>query len=125
VNIADADGSVDSSNASSFGAGGWISNPLIEQSQVMEMIMSTMLRAPAGAQGAATPPWTWTLDTLKRWWVAYITWRIERAMVARLWSMSDRELKDIGLTRSGIPGVMREATRDRLCRGHRATDTPS
>jgi uncharacterized protein YjiS (DUF1127 family) len=47
--------------------------------------------------------WTQRLRaTLKRWWVAYITWRIERAALAQLWSLSDRYLKDIGLTRSEI-----------------------
>jgi uncharacterized protein YjiS (DUF1127 family) len=52
--------------------------------------------------------------TLKRWWVVYMTWRIEQAAIAQLWSMSDRELKDIGLTRSEITGAVRgEATRDR------------
>jgi uncharacterized protein YjiS (DUF1127 family) len=40
--------------------------------------------------------------TLKRWWIAYITWRIEQAAIAALSSMSDRELQDMGLTRSEI-----------------------
>jgi hypothetical protein len=30
--------------------------------------------------------------TLKRWWLAYITWRIEQAAIAQLCVMSDREL---------------------------------
>lgn len=52
--------------------------------------------------------------TLKRWWKAYMTWRIEQVAIAQLWSMSDRELKDIGLTRSEITGAVRgEAARDR------------
>jgi uncharacterized protein YjiS (DUF1127 family) len=81
----------------------------------MEMIMSTILSAPAAAQGIAGQSWTSGLTaTLKRWWVAYITWRIEQAAIARLWSMSERELKDIGLTRSDLPRVVRgEAARDR------------
>jgi uncharacterized protein YjiS (DUF1127 family) len=45
--------------------------------------------------------------SLKRWWVAYMTWRIERAAIDRLCSMSDRALKDIGLTRSGIPDAVK------------------
>ena len=50
----------------------------------------------------------------KRWWVAYITWRIKRAAIAQLCSMSDRELKDIGLTRSDITRAVRgEEARDR------------
>lgn len=39
---------------------------------------------------------------LQRWWIAYITWRIERSAIAHLMSMSDRGLKDIGLIRSDI-----------------------
>lgn len=80
--------------------------------------MSTISSAPAAAQGGAGPSWAWRLATLRRWWVAYITRRVERAMIAQLWSMSDRELKDIGLTRSGIPGALREPARDRALSRH-------
>lgn len=41
-------------------------------------------------------------NTLKRWCVAYITWRMENIAIAQLRAMSDRELEDIGLTRSDI-----------------------
>ena len=51
---------------------------------------------------------------VKRWWVAYITWRIEQAAITHLYSMSDRELKDIGLTRSQIPRAVRGELGDRL-----------
>jgi len=34
--------------------------------------------------------------SVKCWWVAYRTWRIEQAAIDRLCSMSDRTLKDIG-----------------------------
>jgi uncharacterized protein YjiS (DUF1127 family) len=44
--------------------------------------------------------------TLTRWWVAYMTWRIERA-ITQLQSMGDRDLKDIGLTRSSITRAVR------------------
>jgi uncharacterized protein YjiS (DUF1127 family) len=43
--------------------------------------------------------------TLTRWWVAYMTWRIERAAITQLQSMGD--LKDIGLTRSSITRAVR------------------
>jgi uncharacterized protein YjiS (DUF1127 family) len=39
---------------------------------------------------------------IKHWWSAYINWRLQRAAVAHLCSLSDRQLKDIGLTRSQI-----------------------
>jgi uncharacterized protein YjiS (DUF1127 family) len=35
------------------------------------------------------------------------TWRIEQAAIDRLCSMSDRALKDIGLTRSGISDAVK------------------
>jgi uncharacterized protein YjiS (DUF1127 family) len=81
----------------------------------MEMIMSKIPNAPTAAQGAARYSWASGLvGTLKRWRAAYITWRIEQAATTQLWSMSDLELKDIGLTRSDITGAVRgEATRVR------------
>ena len=39
---------------------------------------------------------------LKSWWAAYLAWRIQRAAMIQLASMSDRELQDIGLTRNQI-----------------------
>ncbi len=50
------------------------------------------------------------LAALKRAWVAYINWRLERAAMGQLWSMSDRELKDIGLIRSEVARVALFAT---------------
>jgi uncharacterized protein YjiS (DUF1127 family) len=45
-------------------------------------------------------------SALKRLCVAYLTWRTEHAVIAFLQSMSDRELTDIGLSRSDIPGAV-------------------
>jgi uncharacterized protein YjiS (DUF1127 family) len=51
---------------------------------------------------------------LKRWWVAYLTWRLEQVVIDQLWPMTDRYLKDIGLTRSEITTAVKgDATRDR------------
>jgi uncharacterized protein YjiS (DUF1127 family) len=87
------------------------------------MIMSTISSAAAAAPGttghttrhsAAHSSAGGLAATLKRWWVAYISWRIEQAAIGLLWSMSDRELKDMGLTRSEIMvAVKGEATRNR------------
>jgi uncharacterized protein YjiS (DUF1127 family) len=44
--------------------------------------------------------------TLKRWWVAYVTWRVHRLSIAHLRSMSDRELRDIGVARSEIESAV-------------------
>jgi uncharacterized protein YjiS (DUF1127 family) len=50
------------------------------------------------------------LAAAKRAWVAYTTWRIERAAIDQLSAMSDRQLKDIGLTRSEIVAAARGIT---------------
>ena len=77
--------------------------------------MSTILSAPASAQSVGWPSVPKSLGgTLKRWWVAYLVWRIERTAATRLFSMSDRQLKDIGLTRSGVVGALREAARNEV-----------
>jgi uncharacterized protein YjiS (DUF1127 family) len=79
------------------------------------VIMSTISNAPAAAQGTTGHPWTGRLAAaLKRWWVAFITWRLERAAINQLSSLSDRQLKDIGLDRSEIMG----AVSNRVTPGH-------
>jgi uncharacterized protein YjiS (DUF1127 family) len=58
------------------------------------------------------------LATAKRWWLSYLIWRIEQVAADRLWSMSDRDLWDIGLTRGEIlQAVKGELARERAsCR---------
>jgi uncharacterized protein YjiS (DUF1127 family) len=74
----------------------------------MEMSMSTISNAPNSAQGMFAPSGFDRLRaTLTRWWVAYMTWRIERAAITQLQLMGDRDLKDIGLTRSSITRAVR------------------
>ena len=59
---------------------------------------------------AVRPSWTSAVDTaLKAKWQAYIMWRIERAALAQLSALSDRDLKDIGLSRAGLRGAVRES----------------
>src|SRR5262245_15502046 len=54
-----------------------------------------------------------SVATLKTWWMAYLNRRIERVAIVQLEAMSDRELEDIGLTRSQIEwAVMGPALRD-------------
>ena len=73
----------------------------------MEMIMSTIVSTPTPARGIAGQARIGgPAATVKRWWMAYITWRIEQAAITPLYSMSDRELKDIGLTRSQVMGAV-------------------
>jgi uncharacterized protein YjiS (DUF1127 family) len=71
------------------------------------MTMSTTFGAPAAPQGMAGQSWARKLvTTLERLWIAYMTWRVERAAIAALSAMSNRELKDIGLTRSEIASAV-------------------
>jgi uncharacterized protein YjiS (DUF1127 family) len=98
----------------------------LQGNTLMEMIMSTIPGAPTAAHGAAQYSWASGLaTTLKRWRAAYITWRIEQAAITQLWSMSDLELKDVGLTRSNITVAVRgEATRDRAYSLSRFSNAP-
>ena len=48
--------------------------------------------------------------TFKRWRAAYTAWQRERRAMAELLSMSDRDLKDIGLNRCEILHAVRGAT---------------
>jgi uncharacterized protein YjiS (DUF1127 family) len=73
-----------------------------------EMIMSMMSDALAAPHGTARRSWVGVLaGRLQRWLVAYMTWRLERAAIAQLGSLSDRTLKDMGLSRSEIMRVVR------------------
>lgn len=47
------------------------------------------------------------LAAIKRPLAAYLAWRAEEEAIWRLQSMSDRELRDIGVTRSQIPFAVR------------------
>ena len=83
----------------------------------MEMIMGTICNAPAAAQRTTRKSWpSLAAATMKRRWMAYTTWRIQEAAIAR-WSMCDWELKDTGLTRSNIT----DAVRGQALRGRAAT----
>jgi uncharacterized protein YjiS (DUF1127 family) len=90
--------------------------------------MSTMSSAPTAPQEMGGQSWarvsikdcwikdSWIKDlgaTLNRWCVAYLTWRIERAAITQLGSMSDRQLRDIGISRSEIVSAVRGET-DRI-----------
>ena len=46
--------------------------------------------------------------TLHRLWLAYMDWRLQRLAVSLLSRMSDRQLKDMGLTRGQIEFAVRD-----------------
>jgi uncharacterized protein YjiS (DUF1127 family) len=70
--------------------------------------MRTISSARAAPQGFAAQFWvSGVIGPLRRWLLAYKKWTAERAAIARLQSMTDRELKDIGVTRTDIIGAVR------------------
>lgn len=55
--------------------------------------MSMISTKPASSEALAGNSWT-PAAVLKRWWMAYLSWRLEQAAIAQLGTLSDRELKD-------------------------------
>jgi uncharacterized protein YjiS (DUF1127 family) len=49
----------------------------------------------------------WIASILRRWWQTFRDWQIEQAAAAQLYSMSDYELRDIGLKRSEIDAAVK------------------
>jgi uncharacterized protein YjiS (DUF1127 family) len=88
------------------------SGALPQENNGMEMIMSTNSRM-ATHRGSADGILRALTSTLKRSCIAYITWRMENIAIAQLRTMSDRELEDIGLTRSDIARTVMGAERSR------------
>ena len=64
--------------------------------------MSTMFSTSATVRNRTRARESGLIATVTTWWVAYLSWRTQRAAIIQLHAMSDRELHDIGLTRSGI-----------------------
>jgi len=78
------------------------------------MIMSANLSAPIEVQSLTGQYWKRRLvAALKRLWVAYRNWRIEQQTIDQLRSMSDAQLKDIGLVRSQIEIAVRSGGQGR------------
>ena len=76
--------------------------------------MSPTFSMPAPGQEMAGQSWgSGLLAVAKRWWVAWIAWRIETAAIAHLQSMSDRGLEDF-LPRQASPISLDRWTRRRL-----------
>jgi uncharacterized protein YjiS (DUF1127 family) len=94
---------------------GLAGDPRKKLAKQMEMIMGMISTAPVAAHGIPGRSWGKELGAiLAHWWVAHIARRMEQRALAALARMSDRELKDIGLTRSDIPAAVRgQIIRDR------------
>ena len=79
--------------------------------------MSTHASQALEIQTAAPPGPISGLAVLGRWWRAYLERRMQRQTIALLKSMSDRDLKDIGLTWAEIePAVRGASMRGRIVR---------
>jgi uncharacterized protein YjiS (DUF1127 family) len=67
-----------------------------------KMIMNKKLSTQANAVDRRLA-WNGVLvSTAKTWWMAYLMRRMEREAIIQLRAMSDRQLEDIGITRSQI-----------------------
>jgi uncharacterized protein YjiS (DUF1127 family) len=75
-----------------------------DEKETSEMIiMEAILSASAPLHGiAAQSVGRWAVRTFKRWRGTYTTWHRERRAMGELLSMSDRDLRDIGINRCEI-----------------------
>jgi uncharacterized protein YjiS (DUF1127 family) len=71
----------------------------------METIMRPHAISPRSSAGGALPRRIGRV--LQRWWLAYMEWRLMRLTIDLMSRMSDRQLKDLGITRSQIESVAR------------------
>jgi uncharacterized protein YjiS (DUF1127 family) len=69
---------------------------------IMSMTATAEAREQANGGALAT-----AVAALKRLGAAYVSWRMEQSALVVLRSLSDRELKDIGLARSEISSAVR------------------
>jgi uncharacterized protein YjiS (DUF1127 family) len=84
----------------------------------MEMVMRTTFGTPAVAGGRSRRRRSALIAAVRICWTAYLTRRNEREAILQLHAMSDRELRDIGLTRSQIEGAVRGQLDRRLVSRH-------
>ena len=69
--------------------------------------MSAVFTTPAKEEGRTHLRVNGLIATVKAWWMAYLTRRIERAATIQLRALSDRVLLDIGLTHSQIEDAVK------------------
>ena len=78
-------------------------------------VIETILSASARPHGRATHVSRSVVRILQHWWAAYTAWRLNRQAIADLLSMSDRDLRDIGINRCEILGAVRgDTARERI-----------
>ena len=75
------------------------------------IIMEAILSASALLHGRAAQSVGRSVErTFKRWWAAYTAWHRDSEAMAELLSMSDRDLRDIGINRCEILRAVRGDT---------------
>jgi uncharacterized protein YjiS (DUF1127 family) len=75
------------------------------------MVMSSISHSAVPRQAHLGNSFRAVGNAARSWWIAYANWRLERFAVRKLRSLSDRELKDIGIQRSSIEAVVRGVDR--------------
>jgi uncharacterized protein YjiS (DUF1127 family) len=66
------------------------------------------------SHGFSQPAWCTAVSAaLRRWWMAFGNMLLERAAIAALHSMSDRDLRDMGVYRCEIEQCVRLDTSNR------------
>jgi uncharacterized protein YjiS (DUF1127 family) len=79
--------------------------------RLMEVNMSRIFGDATDLRGLADVNAVWIVHVIRQCWQAFVKWRAEQAALSRtaaeLLSMSERELKDIGLVRSEIGSVVK------------------
>jgi uncharacterized protein YjiS (DUF1127 family) len=89
----------------------------ISRIRLVEAQMSMIFNQSAALRGMARSDALWVARMVRRCWEALLTWQLEHTAAAQLLSMSDRELRDIGLSRSEIERAVKgELPRGRLVR---------
>jgi uncharacterized protein YjiS (DUF1127 family) len=73
----------------------------------LETIMTNFSKAISPGNSAAAALSARIGGALRRWWLAYMDWRLQQMTINRLRCMSERELRDIGLSRSQIEFAVR------------------
>ncbi len=69
--------------------------------------MSIPTATAVGSGTALSSAWAGIAARIANWWAGYMARRIEQAAIACLSAMTDRELRDIGLTRGEIATAVR------------------
>jgi uncharacterized protein YjiS (DUF1127 family) len=82
------------------------------QKDTKDIIMSRLLSSTATRDESAHAHIASLLAAANCWWAGYTSWRLHKAAIAQLRSMSDRQLADIGVSRSEIGYAVR-GKRDR------------